>query len=520
MKGALLIGLCAWGLWADSYPRQPAIDVQHYVFRVTLSDDTAEIAGEATVTVRFVADGVRQFWLDLGQAMNVDEIRAGGAPVPFTHANDRLEIALPTAPASGTQGAFVIRYHGVPAGGLKTGTNKFGEKCFFSENWPDLAHQWLPTIDHPYDKATGEFIVTAPSKYQVVANGALEEQIDLGGGRRATHWNQRVPIATWLYNIGAAEFDSRHFGVASAIPLESWLYHQDREAGIATLEEPLRRAIEFFSTEIGPYPYQKLAGVEAPIQGGMEHASEIFFGEQAFTGRPADGLVAHETAHQWFGDSVTEKDWDDVWLSEGFATYFALLATEHYQGREAFLTGLRRARVQVLATERRMPGVAVVQAKPWKGIPNQIVYQKGAWVLHLLRGEIGTEKFWAGIREYYRRYRDGNASTADFRRVMEEISGRDLGWFFEQWVYRAGSPAVDGTWRYDAAGRQVVIDLSQKQPGEAYQMPLEVAIDGAIRKIGMTQKRQTFVIRAEHEPAKVELDPNTWMLMEANFQRK
>ena len=507
-------------LWADSYPRQPAIDVQHYVFRVTLSDDTAEITGEATVTVRFVADGVRQFWLDLGQAMNVDEIRAGGGPVPFTHTNDRLQMALSFAPAAGMEGSFVIRYHGVPAGGLITGTNKFGEKCFFSENWPDLAHQWLPTIDHPYDKATGEFIVTAPSKYQVVANGALEEQIDLGGGRRATHWNQRVPIATWLYNIGAAEFDSRHFGVASAIPLESWLYHQDRDAGIATLEEPLRRAIEFFSTEIGPYPYQKLAGVEAPIQGGMEHASEIFFGERAFTGRPADSLVAHETAHQWFGDSVTEKDWDDVWLSEGFATYFALLATEHYQGREAFLTGLRRARVQVLATERRMPGVAVVQAKPWKGIPNQIVYQKGAWVLHLLRGEIGTEKFRAGIREYYRRYRDGNASTADFRRVMEEISGRDLGWFFEQWVYRAGSPAVDGTWRYDAAGRQVVIDLAQTQPGEAYRMPLEVAIDGAIRKIGMTQKRQTFVIRAEHEPAKVELDPNTWMLMEANFERK
>jgi aminopeptidase N len=174
----------------------------------------------------------------------------------------------------------------------------------------------------------------------------------------------------------------------------------------------------------------------------------------------------------------------------------------------------------VLAAERRLPGVAVVQAKPWTGIPNQVVYQKGAWVLHLLRGEIGTEKFWAGIREYYRRYRDGSASTADFRRVMEEISGRDLGWFFEQWVYRAGSPAVDGTWRYDAAARQVLIDLAQTQPGEAYRMPLEVAIDGQIRKIGIAQKRQSFALRADHEPAKVELDPDTWMLMQAKFERK
>jgi aminopeptidase N len=520
MRAALIIGLCACGLWADTYPRQPEIDVEHYVFRVTLSDDSLEIAGETTMTVRFTTGGVRQFRLDLGQPMNVDEVREESSAIPFTHTGEELEITLTAVPAAGSRHEFAIRYHGVPAAGLKTGANKYGEKCFFSENWPDLAHQWLPTVDHPYDKATGEFVVTAPAKYQVVANGALEEQIDLGDGRRLTHWSQRVPIATWLYNIEATQFDSRHFGAAAGVPLESWLYHQDRDAGIATLEEPLRRAIEFFSAQIGPYPYQKLAGVEAPIQGGMEHASEIFFGERAFTGRPADSLVAHETAHQWFGDSVTEKDWDDVWLSEGFATYFALLATEHYQGRDAFLAGLRRARVQVLATERRMPGVAVVQSKPWKGIPNQIVYQKGGWVLHLLRGQIGMEKFWAGIREYYRRFRDGNASTSDFQHVMEDVSGQDLGWFFQQWVYRAGSPAVEGTWRYDAARRQVEIELTQTQAGEAYRLPLEVGIDGAVEKIEMREKRQTFTLRAAREPARVELDPETWMLMEAKFERK
>ncbi|HUB33300.1 MAG TPA: M1 family aminopeptidase [Bryobacteraceae bacterium] len=520
MRAALLIGLCACGLWADTYPRQPEIDVRHYVFRVTLSDESPEISGEATVTVRFTTAGVGGFRLDLAQPMNVDEVREDGTAVPFTHTGEQLRIPLAAAPAPGSGHEFTIRYHGVPAAGLKIATNKYGEKCFFSENWPDLAHQWLPTIDHPYDKATGEFFITAPVKYQVVANGALEEQIDLGDGRRTTHWSQRVPIATWLYNIEATQFDSRHFGAAAGVPLESWLYHQDRDAGIATLEEPLRRAIEFFSAQVGPYPYQKLAGVEAPIQGGMEHASEIFFGERAFTGRPADSLVAHETAHQWFGDSVTEKDWDDVWLSEGFATYFALLETEHYQGREAFLSGLRRARVQVLVTERRMPGVSVVQSKPWNGIPNQIVYQKGAWVLHLVRGQIGTEKFWAGIREYYRRFRDGNASTTDFRKVIEEVSGQDLGWFFQQWLYRAGSPVLEGTWHYDAARRQIEIGLEQTQAGEAYRLPLEVGIDGAVEKIEMRAKRQTFVFPAAHEPVKVELDPDTWMLMEAKFERR
>lgn len=519
MKSLLLLALCGWA-FADSYPRQPGIDVQHYIFRVTLRDDTDEIAGETTVRVRVVREGVTRLALDLADAMHVDGVTAGGGAVAFEHSGGRLSVPVAETTAGGLR-EFTVRYHGTPAGGLKIVRNKYGERCFFSSNWPDLARQWLPTVDHPYDKATGEFLVTAPAQYQVVANGALEEEVDLGDGRRLTHWRQSVPIATWLYNIGVAQFASRHFATAAGVPLETWVYHQDRDAGIGTFEEPSREAVEFFSSAVGPYPYQKLADVQsAGNGGGMEHASAIFFGESTVTGRPAFGLVAHETAHQWFGDSVTEKDWDDVWLSEGFATYFALLATEHYQGRDAFVAGLRRSRAQVLATERRLPGVAVVQSKPWSGIPNAIVYQKGAWVLHLLRGQVGTEKFWAGIREYYRRYRDGNASTADFRRVMEEISGMDLGWFFAQWVYRAGTPVVQGRWAYDGGKKKIVLDLVQTQEGEAYRLAVEVGVDERVEKVEMTRKQQRFEIAAEAAPGKVELDPNTWLLGEFKLERR
>ena len=171
---------------------------------------------------------------------------------------------------------------------------------------------------------------------------------------------------------------------------------------------------------------------------------------------PATNLVAHEIAHQWFGDSVTEKDWDDVWLSEGFATYFTLLCTEHYEGRDAFVAGLKKSRETVFTTEEKMPGVAVRHnnLSDMKKVLNQLVYQKGGWMLHMLRGQIGTDKFWAGIRDYYRRYRDTNASTDDFRKVMEENSGADLGWFFDQWLNRAGSPVVEGSWRYDAGSQE------------------------------------------------------------------
>src|SRR5580704_17677193 len=293
---------------ADNYPRQPAIDILHYIFRVTLSDQNDEIAGETTVSVRFVKDGVASFRLDLasaanGKGMTVSEVTSAGAAAQFTHQNGRLTIALAAAPKAGELREYTVKYRGIPADGLKFPKNKFGDHTCFSVNWPDKAHEWLPTVDHPYDKATSEFIVTAPARYQVVANGLLQEEIDLGDGRRRTHWKQSVPIATWLNNIGVAQFSSRHFGMAAGVPLQTWVYHQDHDAGITTFEKPTRQAIEFYNDSIGPYPYEKLAAVEsAGNGGGMEHASEIFYGESSVNGQPAFRLVAHETAHQWFGD--------------------------------------------------------------------------------------------------------------------------------------------------------------------------------------------------------------------------
>jgi aminopeptidase N len=166
----------------------------------------------------------------------------------------------------------------------------------------------------------------------------------------------------------------------------------------------------------------------------------------------------------------------------------------------------------------------VVQSKAWKGIPNGIVYQKGGWALHMLRTEIGDAAFREGIREYYRRYRNANASTADFRRVMEETSGTDLGWFFDQWLYRAGSPAVEGEWSYDSARHRVALDLRQTQPGTPYRLPLEVAVaePGAQPRVVKLEFRETqhrFEIESAAEPAAVELDPTTRLLIDARLRK-
>jgi aminopeptidase N len=315
-----------------------------------------------------------------------------------------------------------------------------------------------------------------------------------------------------------AQFTHRDLGIGAGVPLQTWVFPKDRENGVATFDEPLRQSIEFFASQIGPFPYEKLAAVEtAQMSGAMEHASAIFFGERSVSNRPAFSLVAHETSHQWFGDSVTEKDWDDAWLSEGFATYFAALATEHYQGRDAFVASMKRSRDNILAMETRTPGVAVIHdnlPEIQNGrAPVGIVYQKGGWVLHVLRGVIGTDKFWAGIREYYRRFRDSNASTEDLRHVMEEASGRDLRWFFQQWLVRAGSPAVEWWWRYNRETKKVEVTITQTQAGEAYRLPMDVSVGGNIQRVELTDKSQKFELPAEKAPGVVELDPGVWVLM-------
>lgn len=370
-------------------------------------------------------------------------------------------------------------------------------------------------LDHPSEKATSEFLVTAPMRYQVVANGVLVEELDQADGSRLTHWKQSVPISSWLNAVGVAQFASRHFGAVQGIPLQTWVFHQEREAGRVTFDTPAAQAMEFYIAHIGPFPYEKLANVEAAgLNGGTEHASAIFYGEKAVNGKPATNLVAHEIAHQWFGDAVTEKDWDDVWLSEGFATYFTLLNTEHYQGRAAFAAGLNRSREAVLALEKKMPGVAVIHDNlaDMSKVLNRLIYEKGGWTLHMLRGSIGDDAFWAGIRDYYATYRDTNVSTAEFRAVMERHAGRDLQWFFDQWLRRAGSPAIEGTWRYDAAAQRVFLTLSQTQPGPAYRLPIEIGIGDRVVPLELTQATQTFDLPAATKPQSITLDPRTMLL--------
>jgi aminopeptidase N len=526
---------------ADTYPKNLKIDVLNYVFRIQLSDATEEIKCEVTIDVRYLDSGVEFLRLDLTKAsaalgnkgMTVSKVMADGKSLDFAHENDVLKIKLPASSQLNQRSLYTITYSGIPATGLKIANNKYGDRTFFSDNWPDKGRNWLSIVDHPYDKATCEFIVTAPVHYQVVSNGLKVEETDLSNGNRLTHWKQSVPIASWLYVLGVARFAVQYVDQFENKSIETWVYYQDRDAGFYDFAEPTKKVLEFYSTSIGPFAYEKLANIQSnSVSGGMEAASAILYSENSVVGDKNErwrDVVIHEIAHQWFGNAVTEYDWDDVWLSEGFATYFTLLFIEHQYGRDAFMKGLAssKKRVNTFYTEHPEYRIIHDNLSDMSQVTSSQTYQKGSWILHMLRGLMGENAFWKGVQAYYKKYQNRNATTADFKREMEEASGRDLKDFFEQWLYKPGALSLNGTWLYDAKKKEVSIQLKQTQTdGSLFKMPVEVVIEyGKSKKtlsksILVNEKLNSYSIPVDSEPENILLDPNTWVLMDATFKKK
>ena len=518
---------------ADTYPVDKSVDVLHYRFELTLSDSTDEINGAAAVRIQFLGDGVREVRLDLikrsrrlrGHGMQVHSVTGDGKALDFEHSDDVLRIALPSAPDLHETRTFLIAYSGIPATGLVIADNKHGDRTFFSDNWPNKARNWLPTVDHISDKATSEFLVIAPSHYQVVSNGLLQEQSDMGGNRRLTHWKQSVPTAPWLYALAAARFAVQYLGEFDGKSIQTWVYYQDRDAGFYDFAVPTHEALDFYSRYVGPFVYEKLANIQSnSVGGGMEAASAVFYGDDSVTGERTErwrSVIVHELAHQWFGNSVTEADWDDVWLSEGFATYFTQVFFEYTDGHDAFVKGMRAARDRVFEFHAENPDYRIVHENldDMSKVTTVQTYYKGAWVLHMLRNEVGDEKWWAGIRSYYRKYINSHATTDDFRDEMEAACECSLSAFFDQWLYQRGDAVLNGEWHFDSAGNTVEVSVTQAgNDNHAFSFDVEIGLYGAddvvpvIHKLPFTDGSGRLSIPRTSKPARVVIDPRTVLL--------
>jgi aminopeptidase N len=524
---------------ADTYPINKNIDVKHYAFELSLSDNTNEIIGTAKVTVSFKQAGMQNFRLDLinktnarqDKGMVVDGVHILNAPLNYTHQNDELIINLPTPSTLNQTITFTIQYHGVPFDGLRIGATKLGDRSFFNENWPNRGRHWLPIVDHPHDKATSEFIVKAPSHYKVVSNGLLLEESDLGNNLKLTHWKQSVPVSSWLFVLGVADFAVKYVDEFKGKSIQTWVYAKNREAGFYDFDEPTKKVLEFYSNYVGPYAYEKLANIQTPsVNGGMETSSAIFYGEDLVTGKRDErvrNVVIHEIAHQWFGNAVTETSWNDAWLSEGFATFFTLLFIENEYGKEEYNKGIAKAKKSVFDLSVKMPDFSIVSERTAEKeqVTSGITYQKGAWVLHMLRDLIGEKNFKKGIQNYYAKYFNANTNTDEFRIEMEKASGKDLKLFFKQWLYQPVNPTINANWKYDSITKKLNVQLHQAQ-NFIFKVRVEIgyykkgSITPTILMMNLKDKDQVFSFPLASSPEKLELDPRNVLLNDGKMNKE
>ncbi len=506
----------------DPYPVNKNLDVLHYVFNLEVNDANDVLSGKSEITFRLTGNS-SYFEIDLtskkpdGTGMQVDQIGPESVVERYEHSGDRIRIFLKNRSAAAQ--TISVSYHGIPDDGFIIGRSKFGNRTFFGDNWPDRGHHWLAGVDHPSDKATVEFAITAPQHYSAVATGLLIEESVLDGNKKLTRWKETAPVAMKVMTAGIAEFAVLHTGVENGVPTSIWVYPQNRTEGFSDFK-PEKRIIQYFMKHIGTFSFSKLAHVQSKTRwGGLENAGNIFYFENAVTGNGTiENLIAHETAHQWFGNAVTESDWHHVWLSEGFATYFTHLYNEGTYGATARQKAMAVDREKILQhpllTERPVVDTTLMDINQVLSI---ITYQKASFVLHMLRKEIGDDAFWSGIRNYYAAYQNKNALTADFRKYMEDASGKDLGWFFNQWIFSPGAPELNVTWKFNK--KSGMLDVRVRQTSSqifTFNLNLGTA-DSTVQALRITRKDEVFSIKMAESPVSVILDPETDLLFKGKI---
>jgi len=509
-------GCALFTLSAKAQAPDASIDVLHYGFHIILNDANNNIKGKAEIAVKFLkTPGTFQINLVKkkanGTGMTVSRVLENGKPVRFQQDTDAINIS--TTAKESTQKTYSIYYEGIPADGLIISTNKFGRRTFFGDNWPNRAHNWIPCVDEPADKAPVDFTVTAPDHYQVISNGLKIDESVLPGQLKKTHWSETAQLPTKVMVIGVADFAVDHPKDVNGIPVYTYVFPESANVGFKSYAVA-GEILPFYINKIGPYAYKKLANVQSKtIFGGMENASCIFYFEDSPRAKGIEELMAHEIAHQWFGDAVSEKDFHHLWLSEGFATYLTNYYLESKYGVDTLKKRMADDRNKVIQFEKRRftPVVDTTIQTDYMPLLNANSYQKGSWVLHMLRRKLGDGAFWKGVNTYYLKYQGANANTTDFREVMEGISGQNLKSFFHQWLNTSGHPDLSIKWTYDAKTRIVNLSVDQKQ-AVLYTFPLEIEIDGFLHTIDMAGRSTSAHIAAGRKTPIITIDPNVNLL--------
>src|SRR5579883_312680 len=459
------------------WPRDRQADIRHIKLELTLDFGRRAISGTATHRLTAIVDDLARLEFDEAE-LEIKAVRAAGETLAFTTDGGKLTVMLPTPLKAGAEIEVAIDYAAVrPRRGLYfVGPDAaYPDKPVeaWTQGEDEDSRYWFPCYDYPNDKATSEVIVTTPSRFTAISNGAL---VATTPGplpdTRTFHWRQDVPHSAYLITLAAGEFVEIR-DQAGDVPVLYYV-HPGREDDARRAFGNTPRMIQFYERIIGvPYPYAKYSQVAVTdfIFGGMENTSattqtaDTLHDERAHLDFSSDPLVAHELAHQWFGDLVTCRDWSHAWLNEGFATYFEVLYQEHDKGRdEAEYELYHNARSYFDEDSRRYrrPIVCETFKYPWI-IFDRHTYEKGCWVLRMLHQELGDELWWRVIGAYLRKFRDQSVETNDLIETIAEVTGRNLKPFFDQWVFKSGYPVLRAHYSWDPKAKRAELWVLQTQ---------------------------------------------------------
>ncbi|HEX4419802.1 MAG TPA: M1 family aminopeptidase [Kofleriaceae bacterium] len=508
------------------------VDIQHLALAIEVDPARRSVAGTATLRVVVIAPGTRSVELDAVE-LTIERITVGGGDAGFRHDGKRLRIELPGGAAAGAELVIAVTYRGSPRRGLYFIAPDEGYPHKPTQVWTqgqdEDSRYWFPCFDSPNAKATSEVTVTVPAALFAVSNGTLvSDRTD--GDRRILHWRLDVPHSCYLVTLAVGDFatiETRWHDMPVVYYVE-----RGREAAAERTLARTPQMLELFSRRFGvPYPYPRYAQVFVAdfIFGGMENTSAttltdtVLLDERAAIDYDVDALVAHELAHQWFGDLVTCRDWGEGWLNEGFATYSEYLWREHHEGRDAADLELDEWAEMYFGEDsgRYRRTIATKHYEEPIDIFDHHLYEKGGRVLHMLRDVVGDAAFDRALAHYLGKHRHGVVESRDLARAVEEATGKNLDWFFSQWVIDgAGHPELDVAigWDADAGLASVAVEQVQKVDARTplFRIPTRVRfrVGDADHDVALdiVDSKQVFHVRLDGEPRQAIFDPGRVVL--------
>lgn len=524
----------------EPFARSKDYDLQHSKIALKFDVEQKKVIGDVTHTLTILKDGTEKVWFD-SAGLTIQSVTVNKKEAKFESKETKLIVPLASAAKAGQKLEVEIKYEGKPTKGLYfilPDKNAPGRPIqVWTQGESEDTRYYLPTYDYPNDRLTTETIVTVPASWTTVANGKLVKVVDAGNGNKTWTWAESLPSSTYLITVVAGEFDEVK---------ESWrgipvTYYAPKGRGDRLKVNYGRtpQMLEFFSKQLGVgYPWEKYAQsmVDDFVAGGMENSSATTNTSSSLTHEKLapeyttgeDPLIAHELGHQWFGDLVTCKDWGNIWLNEGFATFMERLWVEHYFPKDQS------------EYERWNEG------RDWMENPGLYVksivrhdfddssefdgnsYNKGGWVLYMLRHQIGEDAFYAGLKHYLEVNRGKNVVTADLTKAIEEATHINVDQFFSQWIYGAGAPKFDLSYSYDDAKHQVTLKVKQTQKVEGkvgiFHIPTDVEITTAsgvkTYPITVSKAEEAFWFPADSAPVMVLFDKGGQVLKSADFHKE